>query len=379
MNIFLAGCVSLFALQGCLSSNYQVSQAELLRLAHRPPAQRGEQLRVLQQTTVRDDVVDWQDIEADDASGWPDTHESANVTLSGGGRSPPGVNGAALHRPATSVAWGPKHAGFVHGSVRSGSGSSSSGGGGSLGGGGDAGEAIVLAMVAAVIANGAGIGLAAVEGRRFDGWARVDPDEWLLLVRPSANQWLRLSALTERDAEAADHAVIVDHDANVQRLDRAPLDRKGLAYEVELGTALLNSLSGSRDYGFSTRTGIGYFPTQRFGLLFADQFAFGYETGGALFNGRLGLELEYLPVQAGRFHAGFYTELGGALAIQDRPDRSHAWSGMYAAGGLLAQIDWTTRLAVNLRAGISALPEHPASHFNERNYVPELTLGIGVY
>ena len=90
-------------------------------------------------------------------------------------------------------------------------------------------------------------------------------------------------------------------------------------------------------------------------------------------------ELEYLPVHAGRLHAGFYAELGGALVIQDLPDKTHSWSGPYAAAGCLAQIDWTTRLALNLRGGIAALPAHPASSFLERSYVPELTLGISVY
>ena len=108
-----------------------------------------------------------------------------------------------------------------------------------------------MAVIAAVIANGAGVALAGVERRRFDGWARVTPDEWLLLVRPEGNEWLPLSALTVRAAATAERAVIVDHDANVLRLDRAPLDRKGLAYEVELGTAVLNTMSGTRDYGFA--------------------------------------------------------------------------------------------------------------------------------
>ncbi len=374
---FLAGCVGLFTLGGCLSGNYQVSRAELERVARERPEVRGEHLRVLQQTTFREDEVDWEHVD-EEPSGALQTGSSVNVSTGGGAREVSGVHGAPPHHPPNAVAWGPKHAGSVRAPVRSGA---SSGGGswGGGGGGGDASEAIVMAVIAAVVANGAGVALAAVEGRRFDGWARVHPDEWLLLVRTGGNAWLRLSALTEHDAASAEHAVIVDHDANVLRLDRAPLDRKGLAYEVELGTAVLNTVSGTRDFGFATRTGIGYFPTQRLGLLFADQFAFGYATGGAIFNGRIAGELELLPVQAGRLHAGFYTELGGALAIQDLPDKSRAWSGPYCALGFLAQVDWTTRLALNLRGGIAALPGHPARSLSERSYVPELTLGIAVY
>ena len=152
---------------------------------------------------------------------------------------------------------------------------------------------------------------------------------------------------------------------------------------LELGSARLNTVSGTRDFGFAARTGVGYFPTQTLGLLFANQFAFSESgdspRGNAIFNGRIAGELEYLPVQAGRFHAGFYGELGGALAIEDMPDKTRSWSGVYAAAGFLAQVDWTTRLALNLRGGIAALPAYPGRNALERSYVPELTLGISVY
>ena len=396
---FFVGCASLILLQGCLSGNYQVSHAELVRLAQRPPAVRGEHVRVLQQTAYGADDVGWGDVD-EDASSPPQTTGSINVTTSQGGGDHdggagrfgqggpgPSGSGSGFGSGPGSGHSGAAHGGLVHsgaGRVGSTSGSAPSGGGSWGGGGGGGGEeAIVMAIVAVVIANGIGVALAIVEGRRFDGWARVQPEQRLLLVTSSGSQWLPLSALTEHDAAIAERAVIVDEEANVQRLDRAPLDRKGFSYEFELGSARLNTAAGTRDFGFASRTGIGYFPTQTLGLLFASQVAFGdadeTRKGGAIFNGRIGAELEFLPVRAWRVHAGLYTELGGALALQDLPDRTHSWSGLYAATGFLAQIDWTTRLAVNLRCGIAALPAHPASAFTQRNYVPELTLGIAVY
>ena len=375
------GC--LFVLEGCLSNTYQISHAELVRLAQRPPESRGEHLRALQQTSVGADDVGSEEEEGTPREGTPGTPgPSGSVTL-----STEHEGGAPLaHRAAhasdvtghNSSGYGiSRHGVSGHGESKS---SSGSGSGGVLGGG-KAEDAIVIVAIAVVAANGVGIALAAVEGSRFDGWVSVPPDQPLLLISRNGDQWLPLAELTERDAATADHGVIVDR-ASVQRLGRAPLDRKGFVYEVELGAATLNAVGGTRDLGFACRTGVGYFPTQALGLLFADQVAFGSShdrNRGAIFNGRIAAELEFLPVQAGRFHAGFYGELGGALALQDLPDRSHGWSGLFVGGGFLAQIDWTTRLALNLRGGIAALPAHPASTLLQRSYVPELTVGISVY
>ena len=127
----------------------------------------------------------------------------------------------------------------------------------------------------------------------------------------------------------------------------------------------------------------GYFPTQAVGVLPGGQLAFGQShdaaSDGSVFNGWLFGEFEYLPIHTERFHAGFYAELGGARGIQDLPDRTHSWSGLYGAAGFLAQLDWTTRLALNLRAGIAALPGYPGSNDLDRAYVRELTLGVAVY
>jgi hypothetical protein len=254
-----------------------------------------------------------------------------------------------------------------------------------VGGGGNGGaeEAIVLAVVAVVVANVVGISLASVEGRRFDGWARVDPAAPVVLVAAGRTQAVPLSALTEGDVARADHAVLVNRHADVLRLNRAPLDRKGFAYELELGGARLNTASGVRDFAFASRTGVGYFPTQTIGFLLADQVAFSERgdapRGSAVFNGRIAVELEYLPIHAGRMHAGFYAELGGALALEDLPNKTLSWSGIYLGAGFLAQIDWTTRLALNLRGGIASLPAYPGGNALERSHAPELSLGISVY
>lgn len=241
----------------------------------------------------------------------------------------------------------------------------------------------MLAVVAVVVANVVGISLACVEGRRFDGWARVDSDVPVVLVAPGSTQTVPLSALTEQEVARADHAVLVERHASVTRVKRAPLDRKGLVYEFELGGARLNTASGVRDFAFASRTGLGYFPTQTIGFLLADQVAFSEPgdapRGSAVFNGRIAAELEYLPVHAGRIHAGGYAELGGAVALEDLPSKTLSWSGVYASAGFLAQIEWTTRLSFDMRGGIASLPGYPGGNALNRSYVPELTFGFSVY
>ncbi len=378
------GCVGAFALSGCLSNNYQVSREELLRLARTPPEQRGEHVRVLQQTSLGADDVGAEPEELEPAGGG-DVTVNLNGVANGGGPGPHPSGGAATHSPWQPGGAGhaaPVHVGSPHAGVSSG-GHGGGGGGFSLGGGGGGNDAIVEAIVAVVIANGVGVALAVTEGRRFEGWARVDPEAGIFLISATDTEWLPLSALTEDEAKSAQRAVLVDHGERVHRLARAPLDRQGLAYEVELGAGGLNTVDRTSELGFACRSGVGYFPTPDLGFLFVDQVAFG-EGGarlgyGAIFNGRLGAEVEYLPVRAGRFHAGFYAELGGALVLQDLPDKTHSWSGAYTAGGFLTQIDWTTRLAVDLRAGIASLPAHPGRSLAERSYEPELTLGVAVY
>jgi len=390
---FLSGCAMLFTLGGCLSSNYQLSHAELVRLTHIPPPARGARVRVLQQAAFNADDVSAEDLDREEEDTPSSSPSSLRFEVSVSDEDAPqsggpsrlehgGVgSGSSGHDPWHFGHPSPVHGSAGHARVSSSGGSPAGIGGG--GGGGGAGEAIVVAVVAVVVANAVGVALASVEGRRFDGWARVQPDAPVVLVAASSTQVVPLSALTERDVARADHAVLVDRDASVSRWGRAPLDRKGFAYELELGGARLNTATGVRDFAFASRTGIGYFPTQTIGFLLADQVAFSEHgdepKGGAVFNGRIAGELEYLPIHAGRIHAGAYAELGGALALEDLPDKTLSWSGIYASAGFLAQIDWTTRLSLNWRGGIASLPAYPGGDALDRSYVPELTFGISVY
>ncbi len=375
-----------------MSNNYQLSHAELVRLARTPPAQRGEQVRVLQQSGIHEDQLEPDEPVDPEDDPFASTQTSVHVDLSGQGSGPgqrfdphgggglasggaglshiPAMPGHVAHTPASP-------GGSVH--VRGQSGSSGGSGGSGGGGGGGAGEAIVLAVVAAAAAGTIAVCAAVIEGRRFDGWAVVEADQPVVLVSASGSHWVPLSLLSERDAASAEYGFIPERSASVHRLARAPLARTGFAYEFEMGSARLNTVTGLGHFGFASRMGFGYFPWQTLGVLGGGQVAFGdarADNGhGPVFNGRLFAELEYLPIHTRRFHVGVYTELGESWALQDVADSTPGWAGPYASAGVLAQFDWTTRLALDLRAGLAALP----GYRENRVYTPELTLGISVY
>jgi hypothetical protein len=100
------------------------------------------------------------------------------------------------------------------------------------------------------------------------------------------------------------------------------------------------------------------------------------------FDHRVFLQGEAWPLSAGRWHLGPYTELGYAWALADHAFGSRGASGpMLALGGAL-QLDWTTRLALTLRAGAALLPEAdrggPLTSGGYR-LAPSVTLGLGIY
>jgi hypothetical protein len=78
----LVGFAGVLTLNGCLSNNYQLSRAELFRLARSPAEVRGDGVRVLQQAAPNaDDLGSEDDSGSDDAddSGSEDFDDSGSV------------------------------------------------------------------------------------------------------------------------------------------------------------------------------------------------------------------------------------------------------------------------------------------------------------
>jgi len=104
---------------------------------------------------------------------------------------------------------------------------------------------------------------------------------------------------------------------------------------------------------------LGYFPTQQLGILFSQFFGWrDNQLDATLFETRSMLELQYLPIRAGLFHAGLFGAGGYAWRFED----AVKLAGPYVVatddhtpafeGGAMLQLDINTRVALTARLGL---------------------------
>jgi hypothetical protein len=211
------------------------------------------------------------------------------------------------------------------------------------------------AAAAALIAAGFTIGMIGTEGARYDGWTQVHPAQPVHLIYAGGEQRaIPLYLLSAADLQGVDEAVISENDGRIDRLARAPLDRKGWAWRFDLGTAGGTTYAADqRALGWGVLMSLGYFPLQSFGILLNSTLAGGDDSGISYLNTRLGLEADWLPLALWRFHAGLFGYAGrqwGWSSSFGMGEVSH--TGSVLGGGALVEIDLTTRLALLVRGGL---------------------------
>lgn len=324
-----ATAMALF-LSACLSNAHLISRGELNRLAHTPPEQRGEKVRVLQGFV--------------------------------GDEGPPPA--PAVHSDTVIVVHGGGH---VHG------------GGGGGGGGGPykpprpknlakskSEDAKFWLVAAAVVA----VTLAVSEGARWDGWVKLHPMYPVHLYGPYGEYtWVPLAQITPETAAWARKAYVREGEGPFTRLSRAPLNRRGWTYSLLLGSGEIPSSTGSTASGFLGHIQIGHFPLNGLGVQF--DVAMGWrndDNGAAVYDSRYGFELDVLPVRAGKLSAGGFAGVGLSKRFDDGPGTDN--SGAYFGAGALLQIELTTRLAITGRAAYTQIYDTDVTDF---------TLGISVY
>lgn len=333
---------------GCLSQSYEVSAPELRRLVELAPEARGERMRVTQQTAFSSDTndlspeldaADWALLLASDVSThhhWHDADDDADDD--------------DIEADSAEAA-------------------------------------LAAAVVALAAATTAAVTIGVTEGARFDGWVRARPDQPLLLVDPSGERrWARLAELTPELVYGVDRAIFPDFAGDLSRLERHPLDRAGFVYQLELG-AEPPPFEGAA-LAFAARGGLGYMPDQRYGILLGAAFAsaasndsFGSDTSLNV-DYRVFLQAEAWPVSVGRLHLGPYAELGYAWVRADDPLGTRSADAWMLALGAALQLDWTTRLALTLRAGAAWLPSVDSSApltTHGHRLAPAVTLGFSIY
>ena len=402
---------------GCVSNEYRISRDELQRLAQAPLQTRGAAVQVLQDVGSRRSPEIAPPTEQELRQAWepvyddqvpPPYPEAATddegagdlrLDLEGGGsggRSRVHARGLHPRVSGTTGNVGPSPGGgAVHGGPHGGSagggshGHGGGGGGGNMfngGGGGDAGAAlVVVAVLAVVIAAGVAIGLIASEGTRFQGKAALAPQQTLYVDHDDGSlSEVALGRLSAADLVHASGAVVKDDEGWGLVLGRRdPLDRRGGAFGLELGASAFN-LGGGHAVGPAAEIQVGGFFRPRWGLMLdvgvsggdlaiggaASAAATAADANTLVTRHHVALELQAFPVSLGPFHFGLFGRAGGALAGTS----TGVEAGPLAGGGLLVQLELTSRLALVLRGGVDT------AHMNGTwSTAGVATAGVAIY
>jgi hypothetical protein len=326
------------ALGGCASQSHRIPREDLMVLAQTDPSARGAKVRVIQGLGNELDPPP-----APRASGGVDVVVVAPIWVDGT----------------------PHHHGHVHGGGGGGGGPTSPGGGSQLAKAKKE-DAKALLVVAAVVAGA----LALTEGLRYDGWVRLHPMHPVHLYGPYGEYtWMPLAQVTPDVAAWADVAIVREGEGPWEPLGRAPLDRVGFTYSLLLGGGQFALLGTDPEAGFQSHLQVGFFPLQVFGVQL--DLAYGWaedDFGNQLFDGRGGVELDLLPLRAGRLHGGVF----GVLGVSSRFDDGLQFDDQdgYLGGGGILQLELTTRLALTARGGLTAVHDE---------HLSELTVGVSIY
>src|SRR5450432_3712519 len=373
---------------GCVSNEYVIPKDELMHQAQMPIAARGQRVRVLQgigdrrgepvppnipppvdvqplsvaETEPTPDAVGEIADGADsngDCGGDCDVDANLQIDIGNSNASGGGPASGGWHGPGRVAPTGGGHMG---GHIV---------GGGGGGGGGNGGDALVLlAVVAIAIGVVVGIGLVSGEGVRFDGYVQMAPEQ-PIHIKDGYGQTreVALAALSPEDVQATVEAKVMDDEGyGIERLDRAPLDRTGGTFKLDSGETTFG-LGPSSFYGPTATIQFGYFFTRELGLLMNVTLGGSADDQGMIVTRHtFSLELQALPLAKGRFHAGGYVDAGFALAGLTSND---VLSGPAGGGGVLVELDLTSRLALTLRGGANL------AHLDD-GWSPAGTLALGV-
>lgn len=371
----------------CLSHTFEVPHDELDRLASTAPAERGKRVRAVQRFGTAEDPPP--------APAWSAPAGQGDAQ----GMPPPLLPVPHPHHPVPSYYYGygdPYYVPRYQTGVWASSGDArlypegSLSGAGRSGGSAVAGEALkgagkaadrenLAATLAAVLVTAIVVGavLAGSEGARYDGWVAVHPHHPLHVLGPRGHRLIALDELRKGDVAEDETAVLVGPEgAGTWLRGRAPLDRQGLTYHVGGGMSGVQLAGDLEGLGGSGELGLGLFPSQLIGFAGRFQFNRGFAHGGDFLVMRAGGEAQALPLDLGWLHLGGYGGAGYEWLKAGQGDIAEVDENrLYFQAGVLAELEWTTRLALYLRYGISsALLGAPGAR-----WTPDFSIGLTIY
>jgi hypothetical protein len=223
-----------------------------------------------------------------------------------------------------------------------------------LSGGGNGGEAmVVLAVVLCAIAVVMAISLVSSEGVRFDGIAQMSPWQPVHLKHRTGNELtIALGDLTPVAIDGVVEAKVMDDEGyGIRTLDHLRLDRRwspvfkldGGSMTFARGQDVHSGFIADMQFGLFVRPWLGF-------MLTAGVGGAGDEYGATLTRHTFGFELQSLPVALGPLQFGGYANVGAAAIASTAGSGDVEW-GNAIGGGLLGELQVTSRLALTLRAG----------------------------
>jgi hypothetical protein len=414
---------------GCISNEYVIPHDELYRLTTLPPEVRGQQVHVIQDLgSRRADAVPTDGPNWPQSEPWPqppppepETRDTdaelgfnANIYIGPDvGGYPGGPYGPGIPRPtnppaagARAAAWrgSPPSGGGISGGgggwrgsppaggggggwkgapAPSGGGSSgggSSGGGSWSSGGGNGGDAMVLlAVVLAAIAVVMAISLVSSEGVRFDGLAQMSPWQPVHLKQQGGGELvIALGDLSPVAIAGSVEAKVMDDEGyGIRTLEHLRLDRRWApAFKLD-GGSMTFARGGAVRSGFIANMQFGLFVRPWLGfLLTAGVGGAGDEFGATITRHNFGFETQSLPVALGPLQLGGYFNVGTAAIASTATGSGDVEWGSAVGGGILGELQVTSRMALTLRAGAN---EAFFANSGTSSPAATVTAGIALY
>ncbi len=348
----LPGIVTLtlvaYASSGCLANHYRIDRTELERLTTLPPASRGAGVRVVQALGSNREPGLYHRPPPPPPSPSPlpqaDTRVSVEVDVDIAG---PFLRGTS-RRSREMIRTAPTRTRSGH---VSGWGGDIGNVGPSSGGGGNNDAMVVVAVLLIAVALFAVAGLAVSEGLRFEGEVAVPPYQPIHLENQAGlERVVSLWDLQLGDLDPAVSATMIEGEAQPgpAYLVRAPLDRRGATFKVDIG-GLSTVLDDWTITGVASNIQLGYFFHQRYGLLANLSLGLASDPfDKPLARHSLGIEAQGFPVDFGRLHLGAY--LGGGRLLSTDANDNFVTGPSFGAGALV-EVALTTRLALMVRGG----------------------------
>ena len=380
-----------YACGGCLSNEYVIPQKELARLAQLPPEQRGQSVRVVEEIgDRRSDAIDT--TQPPPPAPPPQDYPQGGPPPEGyvQGEAEPqvgaGVGIMIVPGPIIPSGGGPGFAGGTAPGPRGLSGPRAPVTGGraapntrppkSVGRGGGGGGKNDLAAFLIVVALLATVGMVATEGARYDGTVALYPWQPIHLKDAKGQEReVPLAQITPADAAAASKAVVMDDEGwGLMRLGRRPLDRKGFAFKMDLGMMHSSCTSCLSADGFAVDMQLGYFPHSMVGVLGSWAFSGGSDSASkSYYRHNLAVEVQAFPIALYRLHLGGFAHAG----VQYADDAiASTRNGAAFGGGLLVEIDLTSRLALSLRGDYTSAHVSPTGGWAGTEM---FTAGVSIY